>query len=65
MSRSTTEAIVLEELYQLAGIQPPAASSEPGYPGYPLAARPRNAGWVFYALWPLITCVAWWVNYKR
>ena len=65
MSRSTTEAIVLEELYQLAGIQPPAASDEPGYPGYPLAARPRNAGWVFYALWPAITCAAWWVNYKR
>src|SRR5207247_659279 len=30
MSRSTTEAIVLEELYQLAGIEPPAASGEPG-----------------------------------
>ena len=65
MSRSTTEAIVLEELYQLAGIQQPAASDEPGYPGYPLAARPRNAAWIFCALWPLITCAAWWVNYKR
>lgn len=65
MSRSTTEPIVLEELYQLAGIQPPAASDEPGYPGYPLVARPRNAGMVFYALWPLVTCVAWWINYKR
>ena len=65
MSRSTTEAIVLEELYQLAGIQPPAASNEPGYPGYPLAARPRGAAWIFYALWPAITCAVWWANYKR
>ena len=65
MSRSTTEAIVLEELYQLAGIQPPVASDEPGYPGYPLAARPRNASLVFYGLWPVITCGACWFNYKR
>jgi ABC-type transport system involved in multi-copper enzyme maturation permease subunit len=65
MSRSTTEPIVLEELYRLAGIQPPAASDEPGYPGYPLAARPRNAPWIFYALWPVVIFAAWWVNYKR
>lgn len=65
MSRSTTEPIVLEELYQLAGIPPPAATDEAGFPGYPLTARPRNAGWVFYTLWPVITCAAWWLNYKR
>jgi len=65
MSRSTTEPIVLETLYQLAGIEPPPASDEPGYPGYPLAARPRSAPLVFYALWPLIVCAAWWANYKR
>ena len=65
MSRSTTEPIVLEELYQLAGIQPPAVSNEPGYPGYPLATRPRNAALIFYALWPLMVCAAWWVSYRR
>jgi ABC-2 type transport system permease protein len=65
MSRSTTEPIVLEELYQLAGIQPPAPSDEPGYPGYPLASRPRNAAFIFYALWPLMVCAVWWVSYKR
>ena len=65
MSRSTTEAIVLEELYKLAGIQAPAASDEPGYPGYPLAARPLNAPLIFYAVWPAIICAAWWVSYKR
>ena len=65
MSRSTTEPIVLGELYQLAGIQPPVVSDEPGYPGYPLSARPRNAALIFYALWPLMVCAAWWVNHKR
>lgn len=65
MSRSTTEPIVLETLYQLAEIQPPAASDEAGYPGYPLAAQPRNAALIFYALWPLLICGGWWVNYRR
>jgi hypothetical protein len=65
MSRSTTEPIVLETLYGLAGIRPPAASDEPGYSGYPLAVRPRNAGLIFYALWPLMTCAAWWFNHRR
>jgi hypothetical protein len=65
MSRSTTEPIVLETLYELAEIQPPSASDEPAYSGYPLAARPRNAALIFYLLWPLIICGCWWANYKR
>jgi hypothetical protein len=65
MSRSTTEPIVLETLYELAEIRPPSASDEPGYPGYPLAARPQNAALIFYALWPLIICGCWWADYKR
>ena len=65
MSRSTTEPIVLETLYELAEIQPPPASDEPGYPGYPLAARPRSAALIFYGLWPLIICGCWWANYKK
>src|SRR5262249_25568664 len=40
---STTEPIVLEELYKLAGLEPPAPVEEPPYPGYPLAARPKGA----------------------
>lgn len=65
VSRSTTEPIVLEALYQLAEIQPPVATEEPGYSGYPLAARPRNATLIFYALWPLAVCAGWWAAYKR
>ena len=63
-SRSTTEPIVLEQIYQLAGINPPErreAQEEDGFSGYPLAARPRGATWIFYFVWPLATVLAWWL----
>jgi ABC-2 type transport system permease protein len=53
MSRSTTEEIVLETIYELARVRPPVR--EPArYPGYPLAKRARGAALVFYLLWPMI-----------
>ena len=60
MLRSTTEPIVLETLYELAGRTPPAPSNEPSYPGYPLSARAVLAPWVFFVFWPLGVVVAWW-----
>jgi ABC-2 type transport system permease protein len=59
MNRSTTEPIVVEQLYQLAGITAPANSDEPVFPGYPLAAHPKGAGLVFYAFWPLSVMSVW------
>ena len=59
MTLSTTEPIVLEELYKLAGITPPKPQDEPQYSGYPLAVRPKGAAWIFYGLWPAIVCMAW------
>lgn len=59
MNRSTTGPIVLEQLYQLAGIAAPAESNDPVYPGYPLAAHPKGARLVFYALWPLAVILIW------
>lgn len=59
MNRSTTEPIVVEQLYQLAGITAPANSDGPVFPGYPLAAHPKGASLVFYALWPLAVISAW------
>lgn len=55
MNRSTTGPIVLEQLYQLAGIAVPAESNDPVFPGYPLAAHPEGARLVFTrsGLWPL------------
>lgn len=63
-SRSTTEPIVLEQIYQLAGIDPPEradARAEDGFSGYPLATRPRGAAWVFYVVCPLAAALAWWL----
>jgi ABC-2 type transport system permease protein len=60
MSRSTTEAIVLETVYGLAGITPPTDPASSAYPGYPLAARPSGAALAFYFLWPIAVIVVWW-----
>jgi ABC-2 type transport system permease protein len=66
MNRSTTEPIVLEQLYELAGLDPPGNSEGDEFPGYPLAARPRGATWVFYIFWPTATILAWWlIRYQR
>jgi hypothetical protein len=60
MTRSTTEPIVLETIYRLAGRAPPVAVDEPSYPGYPLAAQVTIAPWVFFVLWPAIVLAVWW-----
>jgi len=56
--RSTTEPIVLAEIYELAGVQPPAAGADPPYSGYPLAATPRGAAFLFFVVWPLAAGLA-------
>ena len=58
MVRSTIEAVVLEELYRLARVAPPAAGGEPAYPGYPLRGGFDGAPWIFYAAWPAGVIVA-------
>jgi len=65
MSRSTTPPIVLEELYQLAGLNIPAKQNEPEFPGYPLAAHPKFAKLIFYALWPLAAGLVWLICSRR
>ena len=64
MNRSTTEPIVLEQLYELAGVSIPAKTEESEFPGYPLAAHPKAARLIFYALWPLFASLAWWLTRK-
>jgi ABC-2 type transport system permease protein len=61
MERSTIEQVVLEQVYKLAGINPPAAIEDNDFPGYPLVARPKWASWIFYGIWPLATLLAWWL----
>jgi ABC-2 type transport system permease protein len=62
MERSTIEAVVLEQIYKLANVNPPKPSGENEFNGYPLAARPTGAAWIFYGLWPLATILVWWLT---
>lgn len=60
MSKSSTPAIVLETIYQLAGKAPPVAEPD-GYPGYP--ARISATAWQLafaYLVWPAAVLFLWW-----
>ncbi len=61
MNRSTTEEIVLETVYGLAGVAAPTPVDEPAYRGYPLAKRVAAAPWIFFVAWPMLVIVAWWL----
>jgi hypothetical protein len=63
--RSTIEPVVLAKIYELAGVRPPAAGSDPPYPGYPLTAAPRGAAPLFYVLWPAAVALAYFVIRRR
>lgn len=64
MSRSTTEPIVLEQLYELAGVKQPERVEENDFPGYPLPARAKGAPWIFYLIFPAATILAFWLIRK-
>lgn len=65
MDRSTIEQVVLEQIYKLAGIDPPAPVEAADFPGYPLAAQASWAALTFYGIWPLMTILAWWLIRRR
>jgi hypothetical protein len=54
MSRATTAESVLETIYALAGVSPPAEDEGSIYRGHPLAVPPRGASTVFYGVWPAL-----------
>ncbi len=60
MLKSTIEPVVLATIYDLAGVAAPPRAEEATYPGYPLAAEPRGAALLFYALWPLLVLGYFW-----
>lgn len=67
MNRSTTEPIVLEQLYELAEVKPPARAedvNENDFPGYPLPAHAKGAAWIFYVIFPAATILAFWLIRK-
>jgi hypothetical protein len=54
MSRITTAEGVLEAIYEIAGIEPPAEDEESIFRGHPLAVPPKGAATVFYGIWPAV-----------
>jgi hypothetical protein len=52
VSRVTTAEGVLETVYSLAGIAPPAENDEAAFRGHPLAVTAKGAGALFYGFWP-------------
>jgi MYXO-CTERM domain-containing protein len=52
MSRMTTAEGVLETIYSLAGVTPPAENGDVVFRGHPLAVPPKGAATVFYGIWP-------------
>jgi hypothetical protein len=64
MSRSTTAPIVLEAIYELAGVTPPSRERDPVYPGYPLVLRAGAQGYIFFVIWPLLVLAAWWARQR-
>jgi hypothetical protein len=60
IDRSSIDEVVLDQIYQLAGVKPPERSIEDGFPGYPLAVQPKRAALIFYFVWPLAVVIAWW-----
>jgi len=65
MTRSTTDEIVLETIYRLAGRAAPSAANEKPYPGYPVTARMTAVPWIFFLAWPLVVMVTWWLGRRR
>jgi hypothetical protein len=63
-SRSTTPRIVLDQLYALAGSSAPVRQAE-AFPGYPLAAIPRGAALLFYALFPALCALGFFLVERR
>jgi ABC-2 type transport system permease protein len=64
VSRSTTEEIVLDTIYGLAGVASPQRG-ESSYSGYPLKNTPANSGLVFYVVWPLAISLLSWLRGAR
>jgi hypothetical protein len=52
MSRVTTTEGVLESIYSLANVTPPAENDAAVFRGHPLAVTAKGAGTLFYGVWP-------------
>lgn len=65
VNRLTSADGVLDTIYSLAGITPPAEDDNSVFRGHPLAVPPRRAGTVFYGIWPALIVAAILVHGRR
>jgi energy-coupling factor transporter ATP-binding protein EcfA2 len=52
VSRIVAAEGVLEAIYSIANVAPPAGNDEEIFRGHPLAVAPSGAGAIFYGVWP-------------
>jgi hypothetical protein len=65
VNRLTSTDGVLETIYSLAGVSPPAESDDTGFRGHPLAVPPRHAAAAFYGIWPALVLAGSIVHRRR
>lgn len=58
MSRVTSAEGVLEAIYTVAAMTPPAESGAAVFRGHPLPASPTHAAAIFYGAWPALVVLA-------
>lgn len=63
MSRSATEAIVLETIFKLAQVPSPQGE-EVRFPGHPLATHASGAAMIYYFAWPFVVAVCALINFR-
>ena len=60
MLKSAIEPIVLQTIYDLAGVKATPVADAESYPGYPLDTSAPFAWFVFFAIWPAIVLTLFW-----
>jgi len=58
MNRATTPEAVLETIYSVAGVTPPAEDPADEFRGHPLAVPPKHAAAFFYVIWPALVAAS-------
>lgn len=65
VSRIVTAEGVLEAIYRVTGLTPPAEDESDAFRGYPLPVPPRGAAWIFYGAWPALIAGFAFIHYRR
>jgi hypothetical protein len=65
MNRATTAEGVLETVYSVAGVAPPAEGDDDVFRGHPLAVPPKGAAVIFYGIWPALVATSGFLLRRR